>query len=121
MVLNRSEADDVHSTGHVDGDSGVVGSHVEDGRTTRQVIQFRRIVLVSMLKGRIHLWCPCWRSWRSSCWSRCSSNSKKEKDVILDCEYSISLSTMMAMWTEVMSFTKAGSKMVVMVKAVITE
>ncbi len=38
----------------------------------------------------------------------------KKEDVILDCEYFfsilISLSTMMAVWTEVMSFTRTGSK-----------
>ncbi len=112
--------DDVHSEGPIDGNGGVVGCRVEDGRTTWQVIQSRKIVL----------WSPCWKGGfiggvhveefnghhvdsDQSCWSRCSSNSGKKKMLFLIVNTSstlISLSTMMAVWTEVMLFTRKGSK-----------
>ncbi len=73
-------------------------------------------LVVSMLKESMVV--------MSKCWSRCSSKSKKKKMlfwIVNTFLTLISLSTMMAVWTEVMSFNREVQQMVMMMKAVIME
>jgi len=49
---------DVRSGGHIDGDGGVVGRHVEDGSTTWQDIQL--CLLLVVFEGNRATWQDVW-------------------------------------------------------------